>query len=663
LIFLGVFQKPDWMIGKFKSVPNAILNLNHFHQNLCKRKSQLYTPPNGGNGWLSCFLIFRKGSLDRLEYYERKFQVDEETFMTNEVLTDICANKHFHIALAIFEMRSIENGHQFELVGWLNPDGKRKMAVLQYGPYPAWMIPDAKGELKLLDLRFCNKCSKYYNQKTFRVHQQLCYICPCGARQLRTDGHELICNKPHWNQKKRAQLKKDPEKAKVYEKAKGVVYDAFNHYADFEAFPDPESRKYIICMAGIRTAFMHQFSEKEVRVFEGRNTMDQFLKFLMELKGTLWFFYGARFDAHFVLKFCLENAYPINTESLLFTGTNLLSFKIKTNVGSLTIKDMWRFTPDSLDKTCKAYQIPLEFSKTSFRFEKVKNWDDFDEHKDEMRDYIKQDVLAMAHVFGKYSETCFKEYGCIASKFMTRSHFTYGIWSTICKPNLMAKLYKTPLEFMDYTRQFYRGGRVFCGRPAWQSQQWLDLCKGHNPGKFPILVSQKQYDAIDDFLVYTDVNSLYPSVMVNVDYPIEKFTFINFDAQPNHLQERIHLLSLKNQEACWKLWAAEVSVKCPNNLNVPFLMERNEKNEVHQTLLPKRAWWTGPELLEAVELGYIIERVHMVMKWPEGGDLFTEFITRTYEKKCNSPKDSPIYMVNKQFMNDLTGLLFFLLIP
>jgi hypothetical protein len=405
---------------------------------------------------------------------------------------------------------------------------------------------------------------------------------------------------------------------------------------------------------------MHKYTTKQVEVFSGTNAMDLFLKFLMNYKGVLWFFYGARFDAHFVLKYCIENAYAMDPDSLLFTGTNLLSFKIKTNVGWIELKDMWRFTPDRLDKTCKAYEIPVEFAKTSFQFDKVKNWKEFEKHKEEMDVYIRQDVLAMAHVFTKYSETCFLEYGCIASKFMTRSHFTYGIWTTICKPHLMAQLYKTPLEFMDYTRSFYRGGRVFCGRPTWQSQNWMKLLEFRPPGIFPILLSQEEYDAIDDFLVYTDVNSLYPSVMVNIDYPIEKFEFRNFDDEEpeDETSQTMHLLTLRRLMPCWKLWAAEVSVICPNNLNVPFLMERNEKSEVHQTLLPKRAWWTGPELLEAVELGYVIERIHKVMKWPKGGDLFTEFITRTYDKKCNAPKDGPIYCVNKQFMNDLTGKFF-----
>lgn len=66
----------------------------------------------------------------------------------------------------------------------------------------------------------------------------------------------------------------------------------------------------------------------------------------------------------------------------------------------------------------------------------------------------------------------------------------------------------------------------------------------------------------------------------------------------------------------------------------------------------------GPELVEAVRIGYQITRVWETMTWPVGRDLFTSFITKSYARKCAAEKDTPIYCVEKQLMNDLTGKFF-----
>lgn len=70
------------------------------------------------------------------------------------------------------------------------------------------------------------------------------------------------------------------------------------------------------------------------------------------------------------------------------------------------------------------------------------------------------------------------------------------------------------------------------------------------------------------------------------------------------------------------------------------------------------AYFLGPELVEAVRIGYQITRIWETMAWPVGRDLFTPFITKSYARKCAAKKDTPIYCVEKQLMNDLTGKFF-----
>lgn len=512
-------------------------------------------------------------------------EITKESRLSHEDCNDIA--HWFDLGFDFYEARSIENGKEIRWVRACNEEAKDRIAILRSPGNIhafAWIIPDHKGELPLLDKIYCEKCWRWSSKKQWKKHQEECYICGCGDRVKKGDGHDNQCSKLHWKKSQRY-IGHDPEKAKVYKKATDDNVSRYNHFADFEAIPI--NKKFEICMVVLVTDKM---KGKECIITEGKDTaLQQFVGHLMGLKGYLWFFYGAKFDALLLLKYCISVGIPIDHTSLMFKGTTLLSFKMKTDKGDLQIKDLWRFTPDTLKRSCKAYEVDLEFSKTDFDFKKVQNWKDFEVHKDEMRDYIVQDGVAMREVFVNYSKTVYQVYKAKPCKYLTRSQLCYGIWSSDCP--FMGELYKTPMEFLDKTREFYRGGRVFCGRPAWQSKDWIEICRGYNKGRYPVVLTQAQYDQIVDFLVYSDVNSLYPSAMVNREYPAGKFEWEEIEEGGVREAQLINFLRLGWPG--WNLMAAKVSAICPKNLNVPFLMERNEDSEVHQNLFDKTGWWTG----------------------------------------------------------------------
>jgi DNA polymerase type B, organellar and viral len=126
-------------------------------------------------------------------------------------------------------------------------------------------------------------------------------------------------------------------------------------------------------------------------------------------------------------------------------------------------------------------------------------------------------------------------------------------------------------------------------------------------------------------------------------------------------KERKWLQTLTGKPKCphknlWNRAAACVNVVCPKKLNVPFLMERTEKGEILQTLYDKmETWYTGPELWEAVKLGYQITRIHEVMVWEESASIFDEFVREAYAAKSKATKDTPLYTCSKTKMNALTG--------
>lgn len=164
-------------------------------------------------------------------------------------------------------------------------------------------------------------------------------------------------------------------------------------------------------------------------------------------------------------------------------------------------------------------------------------------------------------------------------------------------------------------------------------------------------------------LFYIDVNSLYPSVQVRKKYPIGPYERVVIKKGSRKERKWINTLTGERKSPHKELWnrvAACVDIKCPRNLNVPFLMERIN-GEVVQTLHDKKeTWWTGPELWEARKLGYTITRIHELFVWKESESIFDDFVRSAYDIKSapatdEFPANHPLRLLCKSEMNSLTG--------
>lgn len=107
----------------------------------------------------------------------------------------------------------------------------------------------------------------------------------------------------------------------------------------------------------------------------------------------------------------------------------------------------------------------------------------------------------------------------------------------------------------------------------------------------------------------------------------------------------------------WKKRIVQVDVSCPNDLMVPFLMDRGEDKQTKQDLLDKKGvWYTGVELRHAVlTLGYRVTKIYQYYQWTMVKDIFTDFVTTEYADKQAAPKDTPIYTTKKNTLNGCTG--------
>ena len=94
-------------------------------------------------------------------------------------------------------------------------------------------------------------------------------------------------------------------------------------------------------------------------------------------------------------------------------------------------------------------------------------------------------------------------------------------------------------------------------------------------------------------------------------------------------------------------------------LLIAFLIRRNsETGSPEQSLAPMTNHWvTGPELFEAIKIGYEVTKVHGYISWPRTAPVFVTFINKLFEIKEANKKDknSAMYIAAKLLMNSLSG--------
>ena len=642
-------------------------NSRFYPYSLIKKKTKLFTPPDHEEGGLSyffnCVSMFKYGTVNNPKIVKWQNECGGEgRFLTTEGIIKKTAAK-YNLAIHRFQIASTIGGFHIQANDIVNVDGKKRMAILirlDNLNANALIIPKSttpsKKNLPLLDYAKCETCSIWRMRVGFTAHIKICIKCPCGTAYKQGEEHGLHCHRMSIKDKKEAKIKGI---ARVYKAStEKEVNVSTSFFADIETMPiTTNGNKYTsYSIALARPTDPVGFA----LVWSGKDCMEQFFEEICQHKGILWFYNGGRFDVYFLIQHCLNSGIEIKSDSILKKGTTIMAFTIITLRGEMQVKDMCRFIPGSLKRNCKAYGVSEGAMKGDFDHMKMKTWEDVKTHKVEFEAYVKQDVIAMRAVFLAYSAVVWEYFHIHASDYMTASHLAYAAWSSE-QQKIRFDLHCIPIDMEKKVRSFYRGGRIICGRPEWISSSY-EACmrektkiegeKGYTSEK----ISQERYDRINDYWVYGDVNSLYPSVMATENFPIGEPEHIEVSENLNQrLLNGLNKITPTVLEY-WNRTAGKISCKCPKNLSIAFLMERSEAREVTQTLHPKiEQWYTGPEIIEAVRLGYRITKVHEVISWPKAEPIFKSFILKAYKLKQENVSGDPRYAVSKSWMNDMSG--------
>lgn len=580
--------------------------------------------------------------------------------------------------------------------------------------YFTLLLPDIKNRLPLIHkFYYCETCNSWMSNKKWGQHLKECRKClQCGIAYKVNSGHEKTCVQEHQYIPEKRTPKNQIRRYKLDTK----INFNFNFYADFEAFVDEDKRNYEVYAASYmgtrleKSRINDEIVEKWAtpHIFYGKNSLDEFMRHVIHrCTGVMWFFNGARFDNFFIFEWLLRHKVEIDRRSLLISGNNILSIKFKTREGWIHLKDLAKFLNGSLASCCKNFGLSQDQSKTDFDHLKMTSWEKVMENEEECREYLKMDVISLRALQQVFAKLIFNILGVDLVKYMTLTQAGYASWSA--KLDKKMKIYKTHTSEEKIMREMYKGGRVLCGRKEWRSRYYEQVMatrkdymvldkklQEENPDLAPIFcmkedgeyIPKELYEMIDDFLVYADVNSLYPAVQISIDWPltnsktgalveniIDEIQFVE-KSQLSHFPHGKHVItSYKDnptdeaqfrlelndrhelQKEKWYRRGVCVDITCPDDLTVAFLMTKHPKTgEVVQNLLPKvESWYTGPELWEASILGYKITKIHAICEWEKSSPMFETYVLPIYDLKSAQDTDGPKRAAAKALLNALTG--------
>ena len=177
-------------------------------------------------------------------------------------------------------------------------------------------------------------------------------------------------------------------------------------------------------------------------------------------------------------------------------------------------------------------------------------------------------------------------------------------------------------------------------------------------------------------IVYVDVNSMYPYVQVNYDYPVgvPQVYVYDRDYYPCHEHRKPDAGNVINLN-CGCPYALRVAYKCrmmfihvedseptaesiladedffgivcisytpPKNLFHPILLTTGETGKCLATLEPQVGYvCTTVELKVALQNGYVLHRVHRFDKYKKRPGLWTDFIKQLYVDKLSYSQTAP----------------------
>jgi len=332
---------------------------------------------------------------------------------------------------------------------------------------------------------------------------------------------------------------------------------------------------------------------------------------------------------------------------ILFHG-KLISIKLTLSVKgykgkTIIFKDSMLLIPQSLRQLCDSFKVenkkgvfpilfndvnykgPLpgyEFFKSISKNEYMMLQDQFVNKmwsfKDEAIKYCELDCISLFEVLTKFNELIYNEFKVDPSKALTLPSLAMRIYKTHYLPN-----YHSTNQFSVYQLN---------GLPE------FNIRKSYTGGAVDVYIPHNKDNEI---LYLYDVNSLYPSVMLNNPMPI---------GQPVAFLGNIRQV---NVNAFGFFYCKIIS---PNYLEHPILQRTIKISNGLRTIAGLGSWegWIfSQEMDNAMKYGYTFEILHGYQF--EKGYIYKDYITKMYDLRLQYPKGEAMNLNAKLLMNSLYG--------
>lgn len=388
--------------------------------------------------------------------------------------------------------------------------------------------------------------------------------------------------------------------------------------ADFETIVDKEETRiwaYAICEIG------------DVENFTYGNNMEDFIKFCERKdENPIMYFHNLKFDSEFIISYLLNNEFTYikdkkdrkdKTFTCLITSTGQfysleVYFTVKgKKVNKVTFYDSLKILNFSVSQIAKDFNLPIKKLEIDYK----KNRKIGHELTDEEIAYIKNDVEIMARALKiMFDEDLTK---------MTIGADALSFYKSINK-NFKHYFPILPFEVDEDIRKSYKGGFTYL------NEEYKEKTTGEG--------------------VVLDVNSLYPSVMLNERLPFGEGIF--FEGQ--YELDTLYPLYIQTISCSFEIKEGKIpTIQIKNNLSfIPNEYIKSSEGDIITLVL------TNVDLelfLEHYNVDNLVYQGGRKFKCLKG--LFTNYINFWSEKKISAKKENndALYKISKLMLNSLYG--------